>query len=109
MAVTLQEFREKYGLSTVKEYSFSVTDKPVLILKNNPKRFEFVVVNLGSQPCTIAFTPNVSLNFGVNVPANGGIVSMRVEEDGAATCWEIYAISNATGTTLYVQEYEAMK
>ena len=109
MAVTLEAFREKYGVSTVKEYSFTVYDTPVLILKNNPKRFEFVVVNLGSQPCNIAFSPSVSLTFGISVPANGGIVSMRVEEDGQATCQEIYAISNAIGTTLYVQEYEAMK
>ncbi|MEM0010355.1 MAG: hypothetical protein QXW39_07345 [Candidatus Bathyarchaeia archaeon] len=109
MAITGTEFREKYGLTHVVEKSISVTDKPTLLAPNNPNRFEVLISNLGSEPLYIGFSSTLSSTKSIKVPAGGGIMTMRVEEDGEIVCAEIWGLSTSVGTTAYVVEYEARK
>lgn len=78
------------------------------ILGNNPNRLAFVVQNLGSTVCYLGLTSGVSTTKGIRLDANGGVVSMVMEEDFQLVGWEWWIIS-ASGTpavySLEVVEY----
>jgi len=87
-----------------------VTDRVLttatLVLRNNPDRFAWLIVNLSPNTIYVGFTPEVSANRGIYLAANGGFITMHAREDGEAVTYAIYAIAPAGISRIYVVEYE---
>jgi len=84
----------------------TVDTTPRIILRQNPDRFQWLIVNLGTADIYIGFTSEVSSKRGIIVAANGGYTAMHAREDGEAVTYELWAVA-ATGTqNIYVIEYE---
>jgi len=79
---------------------------PTLVLRNNPDRFQWLIVNLSAYNVYVAFTREVSSTRGVLVAASGGALAMHAREDGEAVTYEVYAISPDGIAAIYVIEYE---
>jgi len=79
---------------------------PTLILRNNPDRFQWLIVNLGTVDLFISFTREVSIARGIVIPAGGGFASMHAREDGEAVTYEIFGIVSTGTINIYVIEYE---
>jgi len=87
-----------------------VTDEvgttPVEILRNNPDRFQWLVVNLSPNIVYLAFDKRVSTTRGIRLSANGGNASMHARDDGEAVTYPVWAISDVGINPIYVVEYE---
>ena len=100
---------KKFGvLSGAKENPIvdEVTTTVVMVLGNNPNRLAYTIVNLSDTDCFMAFDTNVSSTHGILLTANGGSMSLRIEEDFELTCWAVYGISTAANKDIYVIETE---
>jgi len=76
------------------------------ILKNNPDRVFFLVVNLSTNIVYVGLASDVSATKGIRLDANGGFVSFSVEEDGEAVAYQIFAIATGAASAIYVLEIE---
>jgi len=84
----------------------TVDTTPRIVLRLNPDRFQWLIVNMGDADIYIGFTKEVSSTRGIVVAADGGYASMHARDDGEAVTYEIWAVA-ATGTqAIYVIEYE---
>jgi len=84
----------------------TVATTPTLILKNNPDRIYWLIVNLSPNDGYAGWDPTVSPTRGMLIPANGGYASASIEEDGELVIHEVYAVNlNAVGTW-YIVEIE---
>jgi len=84
----------------------TVGTTPVIVLHNNPDRFQWLIVNLGTEDVFAAFTKEVSTTRGMIISAHGGFVSMHAREDGEAVTYEVWAVARAGTQAIYVVEYE---
>jgi len=85
----------------------SVDTDPVVILRGNPDRFHWLVINLSPNEVYLGFDEDVSSTRCVLLGANGGFASMSVDEDGEVVTWEVWAVAAAAGSAIYVIETEA--
>ena len=76
------------------------------ILKNNPDRVFFLVVNLSANTVYVGLASDVGATKGIQLDANGGFVSFSVEEDGEAVAYQIFAIATGAASAIYVLEIE---
>ena len=76
------------------------------ILNNNPDRVALVIVNLSENRGFMGFDRQVEPTRGIPVEAQGGVVTMCVEEDGEATGYEIHAINQVAAGKWYILEIE---
>jgi len=75
-----------------------------LILRNNPDRIFWLVVNLSPNNGYLGWDTQVSSTRGLLVAANGGFVSANIEEDGELVIAEVWAVNlNAAGTYMIVE------
>jgi hypothetical protein len=101
---------EEFGVKTrVNEnpVTNSVGTSFVEILRNNPDRLAFIVVNLSANEVYLGLERDVSASKGIRLNANGGILSMTFKEDLATVGRAIFALASGAGSTIYVQEVEA--
>ena len=84
----------------------TVATTPTRILKNNPDRVELLIVNLSANRGFIGFNPDVSATKGIPVEAQGGVVTMCIEEDGETVGYEIHAINEVAAGSWYILEIE---
>jgi len=75
-----------------------------IILRNNPDRLAFVIVNLGANPAYLGLTNAVGVANGIYVPANGGSVTMYWQEDFQMVGWAWWAVAPAGASNCYVLE-----
>jgi hypothetical protein len=103
------------GLFTEAESAPSAAATSGSIVGNNPDCMARLVVNLSSNTVYLGLSPAVSASNGIAVGANGGSVSLSVEEDFGFVTRELFAIAPAGSSQLYVlqlsryQRSEVMK
>jgi len=74
------------------------------ILRNNPDRIFWLIVNLSGNNGYVGWDNAVGTTRGLLVAANGGFVSACIEEDGELVIYPVYAINlNASGTYMVVE------
>jgi len=76
------------------------------ILKNNPDRVFWLVINLSPNVVYLGFTGEVSSTRGIRLDSYGGWASMSVEEDGEAVAYLIFALATGASSAIYVLEIE---
>ena len=76
------------------------------ILNNNPDRVEVLIVNLSDNRGHIGFDSKVGPTRGIPVEAQGGFVSMCIEEDGETVGYEIFARNQVAAGKWYILEVE---
>jgi len=82
----------------------TVATTPTLILKNNPDRIFWLIVNLSPYDGYAGWDTKVSSTKGLLIPANGGYASASISEDGELVIYEVYAINlTASGTWMIVE------
>jgi len=84
----------------------TVLTTPTLILRNNPDRIFWLVVNLSANNGYLGWDTLVSSTRGLLVAANGGFVSASIEEDGELVIHEVYAANLAAQGTYMIVEIE---
>ena len=79
-----------------------------LILKNNPDRMMFVVINYDTALMRVAPSIDVAANWGIPLDPSGGFAAITADEDGELVGYEWYVYSAAGATNaVYVLETEA--
>jgi len=78
--------------------------KPVL--KNNPDRVFWLIINLGANVGYVALSGDVSSSKGVRLDTYGGWASMSAEEDGEAVAYEVHGVAPTGTSAIYVLEME---
>jgi len=86
----------------------SVGIDPVIILRGNPDRFHWLVMNLSPNEIYIAFDERVSSTRGVLLGASGGFASMSADRDGEVVTREVWAVATAADSDIYVVVTEAI-
>ena len=76
------------------------------VLRNNPDRVFWLIVNLSANIVYVGLAGDVSATKGIRLDANGGWVSMSVEEDGEAVGYEVFAVATGAASAIYVLEME---
>ena len=77
------------------------------ILRNNPDRLGFVIVNLGITAMYVAWDPSVSATHGIYIAPNGGTFGMIADEDGELVGWELFGIAITSDNDIFIVTVEA--
>ena len=77
-----------------------------LILKNNPDRLMWMIVNLSDNRGFVGFDQQVGPGRGVPIEASGGVVSANWREDAELVIHPVYAVNLVAEGTYYVIEVE---
>jgi len=98
---------QKFGFKTklnTNPVTSTVGTTPTEILKNNPDRVFWLIVNLSGNDGYVGWDREVSSSKGLLVPSNGGYVSASAVEDGELVIYPVYAINLvAAGTWMIVE------
>jgi len=86
--------------------AIDVTTTVTQIVHGNPDRLSIIVVNLGANDVYVAFDREVSTTRGILLTANGGFLSMNVDEDMELVGYPIYGVTAAGTSRVYVHETE---
>jgi hypothetical protein len=76
------------------------------LLKNNPDRLAWTLINLGATGLYIAWDAGVSATHGIYVGPNGGAVSLIADDDGETTGYQVYGIALVGADAIFVLETE---
>lgn len=76
------------------------------ILRNNPDRYGWLIVNLSANRGYIGFDREVSTTKGIPIEASGGVITSIWEEDGEAVTYAVFAINQVAAGTYYIVEME---
>lgn len=79
----------------------TVATSKTLILKNNPDRLAYTIINLTGYSVYVAFDPEVSITRGILIAASGGSLTLTAEDDGELVGYELYAISKTAASTIF--------
>lgn len=71
------------------------------ILRNNPDRFSYTIINLDVNAVFIAFDKGVSLTRGILITANGGSLTLSAKEDGELVGYDVFAISDTAASEIF--------
>jgi len=100
---------KKLGFKTrliVNPVTDTVGTTPTEILRNNPDRIFWLVVNLSVNDGYVGWDRQVSSTRGLLAAANGGYVSASAEEDGELVIYPVYAINLVASGTYMIVEVE---
>lgn len=92
------------GRFTELESSPALAATAAAITGNNPDRLGLLIVNLGANTGYFGLRPNVSASNGFALAANGGSVSLSVDEDFTLVTRELFGIGPGGASQLYVLE-----
>ena len=101
---TAELIKKRYGVLTRPHQNprlTKLTDKVDMIFPNNPNRVAWTICNLSDVRCFIALDRNISEEHGILLTANGGVMTMTMDEDFEAVCWEVFGISDGVDKDLY--------
>jgi len=102
-AVSRERFKGPTRL-VINPVTDTVGTTPTEILRNNPDRVFWLIVNLSANNGYIGWDREVSSTKGIFVAANGGYTSAALEEDGELVIYPVFAINlNAAGTYMIVE------
>jgi len=98
---------QKFGFKTrlvVNPVTDTVGTTATEILKNNPDRVYWLIVNLSAYDGYAGWDRGVSATKGILLPANGGYASASAQEDGELVIYPVYAVNlTAAGTWMIVE------
>jgi hypothetical protein len=104
----LKEVIERmYGVKTdmlVNPVTDTVLTTPTQLLKPNPNRLAWTLINLGSEAIYLSFTQDVATTKGIYVASGGGTMGLLFSEDFELVTFPIYAIGAAGGDKVYLVE-----
>lgn len=98
--------QKKWGVpTTIKENPVTATAGAGVtqILRNNPDRFEAIIVNYDIVLMRVAPSRNVSVTYGIPLDPSGGFTILTADDDGEMVGYEWF-IYSAAGGTIYVLE-----
>jgi len=99
-----------FGLHTkVNENPSGITQvgtSVVQILRNNPDRLAYLILNLSSNDMYVGFSNEVSSTNGILLVSAGGMFSVNVRDDFELPVKEVYAVSTGANSPIYVMEIE---
>lgn len=107
MGILSDAIQKLYGFRTrsnINPEVSTVGTTAVLIAKNNPDRVGLTIINLSVNNMYISPVSGVSSTKGIEVPSNGGSVSMNFRDDGELPGFNFYAVASAAGSGIYVLE-----
>ena len=84
--------------------SVAVLTTPTRIVQNNPRRFEWVAVNVGVGTVTVSWDTSLVAGSQIPIPPLGGSIIVLADEDGEMVTYEAWAIAPVMGNTLWVAE-----
>lgn len=82
----------------------SVGTAIVRVLPNNPNRFSFVIVNLGTAAVYVAPDNAPSATRGIRLAPSGGTFSVNWRDDGDLAGWDWWAIADAAAQSVFIVE-----
>lgn len=101
---------KKFGMAT---RAYAITD-PVSclttltqILKNNPDRLGYLIVNLGATAMYVAWDREVGADHGVYIAPGGGSFALTADEDGELVGYELYGIAITSANDIFTMVTEA--
>lgn len=95
----------RFGALTSTQRTIHVVGtSPVQIRPNNPNCLLYNVVNSGASRITVDYSGQVVDNDGYILGGNGAVLTGRVDLDGDAVGYELFAVSNAAGGRVTVLE-----
>jgi hypothetical protein len=77
------------------------------VLLANPDRLASLVMNLGAYNVYVGFDRDVSSTKGILLVANGGLLSLVVDDDLELVTYPVYAVCPGGTSRVYVVETEA--
>jgi len=95
----------KYGFHIRAEFPpkpFTLSTTPQEILKANPDRISWTIINLGTVVVHLAHGEDVSSTNGYYIAANGGSLGMTWDEDGELVGFPIWAVATSVTPTIFV-------
>lgn len=99
----------KFGFKTRPIFN-PVTDTvgvvPTEILRGNPDRVQWLIVNLSAFDGYIGFDRQVSATRGIFLSANGGNAAATLDDDGHLLIHPVFAISPGGAGTWFIEEVE---
>jgi len=72
------------------------------ILRNDPSRLMYVLINLGPYDLYVCYDERVSATRGIKVAARGGHLVSWWEEDGRLVCLPLYGVAPGGTTQIFV-------
>ena len=108
--MSLSRYIAKKFDTTTRSVQNPVTDTVLTsvtqILRNNPDRLAFNVVNLGANNIYIGFDREVSATKGIFIQNSGGSMGVIADDDGELTGYEVFAIAIGGSSVIFVLETE---
>lgn len=91
------------GAVLIPKQIIAVLTTPTRVLKNNPRRFEAMIINRGTGQVDLDWNPSLLLGDGIPL---GSLATLNLTafEDGEVLGYELFAISSAAGNSLAVYE-----
>lgn len=76
------------------------------VLRHNPRRIGFVIVNNEANAAHMTRTPSPATTDGIRLDAAGGVVSSTLEEDGTVVQDEVWVILETAAGNIHVEAIE---
>lgn len=106
--MTLRGVIEKhFGVKTsirVNPITPTVATTATQLLRPNPNRLAWTLINLSAAAIYVGFTQDVGTSKGVYVSATGGVFGLLFSEDFVLCAYPIWAIVEADTATVYLVE-----
>jgi hypothetical protein len=100
-----------YGVRTdmrVNPITDTIATSATQLLRNNPNRLAWTLINLGSEAVYLSFTPDVGTTKGIYVASGGGTMGLLFSEDFELVTYPVYGIGAAGGDKIYLVEVIAL-
>jgi len=78
----------------------------VQLLRPNPNRLAWTLINLGATALYVAYTPDPSATRGIYVAQNGGDVIHLISEDFDLVTFPLYGISTGVCDIYLIEVFE---
>ena len=83
----------------------SVGTSVIQVLRQDPSRVGFVIVNLSANVIFLTPIGTPSSSLGIRLGPSGGSVTTWWEEDGESIAWEWRGVADAAASAIYTLEY----
>lgn len=101
--------RERFGVN-VRAVEFpAASDADIaaqVIARRDGGRVALVIINLSANTVVVAPFAGVTTTRGIQIPANGGFLSMNVQDDYLLPTMEWSAVASADNSAIYVLAIE---
>lgn len=100
-----------YGVKTdmrVNPVASQIGATATQLLKNNPDRLAWTLINLGTEAVYLAFTPDVAATKGIYVAAGGGTMGLLFSEDFELVTYPIWGIGAVGSDNIYLVEVNGL-